>query len=174
MGKQTEAIDIAEDLGPIPNPEDSEDIRKEYEDYKKIIQKALNQLSAKQMKLNDYISNLEITVNNLNNMVEVVTDNKAKASIYGAISRNMELIAKFYDVYRTIEDTKQRYTATLGDVTYKYRRLIEIDIPSINKKLETLTSNEVLDTFKALSELLKSSPDKMQPDLQINDEKYDL
>ncbi len=120
----------------------------------------IDSIKVMQNQLLNHISLLENIITLLETRMAGAKNPDDKFKISKSITYNFEKLIKLYDVYRTYEDTMQRYYTSLSDnINKKYR--FELDVEK-NKKDEKST-----DFFRKLNEYLVDN--KNIPNLEIDE-----
>lgn len=138
------------------------EVRKSIDSTNDVLKKQIDNVEIRQQELQNLISNLE---SNVNVMTSTISAEKKKSKpdynvIKGCqtgLTRNLELLAKYYEVYRQFEEAKFKYHNVINDNVHKGMKLIHVDIRRIDKDLDKRDSQDFASIMAALKSGLQES-----------------
>ena len=159
-------------------------ITDEFNFQKETLERQISVIEVRQQEIQMKISEIENANNHLDILIQTEKDPKRKNSYYSAKVRNIELMTKLYDCYRSFEDVKFKYYNNISDIIHKSHRLIEVEIRKIDEKLAKLDDDGLVDVLKNVSQLFIQSnnsgnsvplPTEVQSEIeQINQGEFKL
>ena len=138
-------------------------ITDDFEFQKETIEKQISVIEIRQQEIQMRISEIENANSHLDVLIQTEKDNRKKSAFYSAKVRNIELMTKLYDCYRSFEDVKYKYYNGISDIIYKSHRLIEVEIRKIDERVAKLDDDGLVDVLKNVSQLFIQSNNSEQP-----------
>ena len=134
-------------------------ITDEFNLQKETLERQIINIEIRQQEIQNLIVTIENANNYLDTLIKQEKDNRRKASLYGAKTKNVELLTKLYDTYNRFEDVKFKYHNNISDIMFKSHRLIEVEIRKIDEKLNNLNNNDLVEMFNTMSKMFSNNSD---------------
>lgn len=132
-------------------------IGSDFSKQKSELEKQIIVMSTRQSEIQNHILAIEQNISFLNSYIAKNKEDQEKQRVgRGAISKNIELLAKLYQVYREFEDTKVRYYKNISDDTYRFHHLISVDIRRIDEKFSAVESGDFFGVIKEMMNLIQN------------------
>jgi hypothetical protein len=164
--------------------EDYDYIESDFTDIKKKIENKIANTELRQQELQNYIADLDSNIQYLRGLLPNEKDKEKNRLIRGAISKNIELLARLYSTYREYEDVKVKYYKIISDDTHKMHHLIAVDIRRIDEKVRDIDDTDFLGVMKEMMSLVSGIQKKhdgliplsedVQKEMEKEDEAYKL
>ena len=133
-------------------------ILKDYNKFNSDLAKQITHNELRQQEIQSLISDVNNSNIHIKNVIQQETDSKKRASYYGILNRNIELLAKLYSTYREFEGIKHQYFKEIGTMIHQSKRLIYVDLPK--KNVDGGYGEEFRNMLKALSGITKNMPER--------------
>lgn len=137
-----------------------------------VLGKQIETIVIRQQELQNHISRLDSNILHLEQVV-VIEKQQSKPNhdrikgCYIAIAKNIELIAKLYDCYRSFEDVKFKYHKQISESDYKYIHLLEVEIRRIEESLDKdIESGGFAEVMRVLMEGFKQNAKEKEEMIQ--------
>ena len=133
------------------------EVRKQIDDTNDTLTKQVTNVELRQQELQNMISNIESNISLSHGMIaaekkKAKPDWNAIKGMQGNLMKNLELLAKYYEVYKQFEETKFKYHNVMNDNIHKGMKLIHVDIKRIEKDLDKVDGQD----FAQVMALLKT------------------
>jgi hypothetical protein len=157
----------------------------DFSKQKSELEKQIIVMTTRQSEIQNHILAIEQNISFLNSYIAKNKEDQEKQRVgRGAISKNIELLAKLYQVYREFEDTKVRYYKNISDDTYRFHHLISVDIRRIDEKFSAVEGGDFFGVIKEMMNLIQHVQNEhggkipltedLQGDLVKTNPEYDL
>lgn len=139
---------------------DGQQIKQEYSTDRKLLEKQIVTLEARQQEIQYYIATIHQGIQNLE---QLIVQEQAQAqpkfdkikNYRVAISKNVQLQSELYSTYKSFEDVKFKYYKQITDQNLRVQQLIAIDLKKANSQYETLQDANFMDVMGSLMNMMK-------------------
>lgn len=164
--------------------EDYDYIESDFTSQKAKLEQKIANVELRQQELQNYIADLDSNITYLRGLLPNEKDKEKNRLLRGAISKNIELLARLYSTYREYEDVKVKYYKIISDDTHKKHSLIAVDIRRIDEKVKDIDDTDFLGVMKEMMNLVSGVQKKhegliplsedVQREMETEDEAYKL
>lgn len=142
------------------SPEYHSGIEQDFATQKKELQNSISGVKIKQQEIQKYIADIDSNVQYLQGLLPSEKDKEKSRLIRGAISKNIDLLAKLYSVNREYEDVKVKYFKNISDDLYKMHHLVSVEIRKIDEKVKEIDDTDFIGVMKQLMDLVSGEQKK--------------
>lgn len=135
-------------------------VETDFSSQKTKIEKSIVGVELKQQEIQKYIADIDNNINFLQGLLPAEKDKEKARMIRGAISKNIELLARLYSVNREYEDVKVKYFKNISDDLYKMHHLIGVEIRKIDEKVKDIDDTDFVGVMKQMMDLVSGEQKK--------------
>lgn len=135
-------------------------VETDFAGQKKKLEKSIAGVELKQQEIQKYIIDIDSNINFLQGLLPNEKDKEKSRIIRGAISKNIELLARLYSVNREYEDVKVKYFKNISDDLYKMHHLIGVEIRKIDEKVKDIDDQDFVGVMKQMMDLVSGEQKK--------------
>jgi hypothetical protein len=165
------------------NYEDYDYIESDFTRQKTKLDQKIAIVELRQQEIQNYISDMDNNITFLRGLLPNEKDKEKNRILRGAISKNIELLARLYSTYREYEDVKVKYFKIISDDVHKMHQLIAVDIRRIDEKVKDIDDSDFLGVMKEMMGMVTGIQKKhgmiplsedVQKEMEQEDEAYKL
>ena len=130
-------------------------IAQDFTDQKEKLKDQIATVESRQTEILNHIQSIESNINFLKGHIKTIDDKEQQRVLRGAISKNIELLAKLYQVYREFQDSKARLLRHVSDDNYRLHHLISVDIRRIDEKFSGMEDGNFFTIIKEMMNLIQ-------------------
>ena len=150
--------------------DENQTIKNDYDSQKKELEKRIGNVEIKQQEIQKYILDIDSNIQFLQTSLTGITDKEKSRIIRGAISKNIELLARLYSVNREYEDVKVKYFKNISDDLYKMNHLIMVEIRKIDEKIKDIDDTDFVGVMKQMMNLISGERSKHDGKIPLSED----
>lgn len=133
-----------------------DEIRQDFDDRNSKLEKRITNIEYQQQALQNFIANIEQTINFLENEVNK-ENNKQQPNVdriqklRNALTKNIEILNSLHNTYKEYESVKFRYYKELDDNSIQKHKLVEIELRKLDEKTDNFKADDFIQMMQMLA-----------------------
>lgn len=122
--------------------EEKKIMEKEFNDQIEELKASIERVGLRQDEIKCYIVDVTAAITEAKMMLKNLPKDeyKTKSTLYLAIQKNNELVAKMYDTIANFESVRYRYQAEIGKITRDKLVFLNIELKKVEDKMDSTTA----------------------------------